>query len=327
MSKLRDKLVQAIRSSMALSCTYYIFSDFWTRMRFRMGNINTESGTIHSSLSLQSSLNYIYEVFSDYKRYSSIASFYGRVAEVGPGDNCGVGLLFLADGCFSVDLVDRFYSRRNPDAHAQIYSTLLESDANLNASFKHADLNNESTFSGINRYYGPEAAAESFFINHKGYDFIVSRAVLEHLYNPLNALTKMVEALNVGGLLLHKVDLRDHGLFSKQFHELKFLEVPDWLYPLMTSASGRPNRVLVNGYKKCMVKMNLETQFLVTHLAGVGDINPHRIYSEIPLDLRQKAITYVQSVRHKFATSFHDVSDEDLSIAGVFIIARKTNPG
>ena len=75
-----------------------------------------------------------------------------------------------------------------------------------------------------------------------------------------------------------------------------------------------------------MTTLCLDTQLLVTRLAGVGDINPHRIYSEIPLDLRRQSIRYVQSVRHRFATSLHDVSDEDLSVAGVFIIARKINP-
>jgi len=149
--------------------------------------------------------------------------------------------------------------------------------------------------------------------------------VFEHCYDPLSALLKMTDALNLGGMLLHKVDLRDHGMFSKHFHELKFLEIPDWLYPLMTCASGRPNRVLLHRYKQCMAGLPLDTKFLVTHLAGVGDIIPHRIYSDIPLNLRQQAINYIQSVRHKFADSLHNVSDEDLSVAGMFIVARKVN--
>ena len=34
--------------------------------------------------------------------------FHGRAAEVGPGDLSGVGLKLLGEGCFHVDLVDRF---------------------------------------------------------------------------------------------------------------------------------------------------------------------------------------------------------------------------
>ena len=326
MNKLKNSLVKAIRSSMFLSCAYYFATNLWINMRYRMGRISTDSGTIHSSLSFQESLDYIYEVFTDYKRYGGITAFYGRIAEVGPGDSCGVGLLFLADGGLSIDLVDRFYSHRDSKTRAKLYRTLLESHPSLTPLVEQVDFNNEKTFSGINRYYGPEAAAECFFSTHTGYDFIVSRAVFEHLYDPLIALTKMADALNLGGVLLHKVDLRDHGLFSQHFHELKFLEVSDWLYPLMTCAAGRPNRILLHRYKECLTKLHLDTQFLVTRLAGVGDINPHHIYSEIPLDLRRQSISYVQSVRHRFATSLHDVSDEDLSVAGVFLIARKVNP-
>lgn len=326
MATIGTFLVKTVRSSILLSCAYYLCTDILTRIRFRTGDIKTESGTIHSNLSLQASIDYIYEVFTDYKQYTGITSFHGRIAEVGPGDNCGVGLLFLADGCLSVDLVDRFYSRRDSGVQAEIYRVLLERHNDIAAFIEQAESNNEDTFSGINRHYGPEAAAEIFFSTHTGYDFIVSRAVLEHLYDPLTALRKMAEALKPDGMLMHKVDLRDHGLFSRHFHELKFLEIPDWLYPLMTCASGRPNRVLLHRYEQCIAKLPLDAKFLVTRLAGVGDIIPHRIYTDIPLYLRQQAINYIQSVRYKFADSFHGVSDEYLSVAGVFIVARKINP-
>lgn len=323
MDKLKDRLARGVRSSTFASCAYYFSTDLWARLRFKTGYINTRSGTTHSSLPLQASLDYILEVFTDYKRYGEVTSFYGRIAELGPGDNCGVGLLFLADGSSSIDLIDRFYSERDSRAHAQIYRTLWDQHPSIAPFVEHADLNRENSFSGIQRQYGPEASAERFFCNHKGYDFIVSRAVLEHVYDPLIALTRMTDALNPRGMLLHKVDLRDHGLFSLRFHELKFLEIPDWLYPLMTRGSGRPNRILLHRYKQCMARLPLETKFLVTRLAGVGAIDPHLIYADIPADLRQRAIDYVQSVRHRFGDSLQDVSDEDVSVAGVFLVARK----
>jgi len=77
-------------------------------------------------------LAYIEEVFNDSKRYSGVRRFSGRVAEVGPGDNCGVGLLFLTGGYESVDLVDRFYSKRN----SQLSAKLGDFDVNNETSFK-----------------------------------------------------------------------------------------------------------------------------------------------------------------------------------------------
>lgn len=298
-------------------------SDCLISMRYRCGKIDTKSGSAHSSLSVDKSVSYVDEVFSDYKKYSKVLRFGGRVAEVGPGDNCGIGLLFLKDGCASVDLVDRFYSKRNTQSQAVIYQAMWHMNRGLDPFLKDSNLEDEGTFKGIKRWYGAEAAAEEFFIMHTGYDFIVSRAVFEHLYDPLLSIKIMVNALNPGGMLLHKIDLRDHGMFSTAFHELKFLESTDWLHKRMTMASGRPNRFLLHEYRKCLEENSIMFDLLITQLAGVGDIVPHVKYGDIPQLLRQKSINYVQSVRHRFASSFRSVSDEDLSVSGVFIIARK----
>jgi 2-polyprenyl-3-methyl-5-hydroxy-6-metoxy-1,4-benzoquinol methylase len=58
---------------------------------------------------------------------------------------------------------------------------------------------------GLCRYQMP---AEEFFLSHHGYDFILSCAVIEHLYNPLAALRAMAKALNPGGVMIHAVDCR-----------------------------------------------------------------------------------------------------------------------
>ena len=97
-------------------------------------------------LSIDSSLTYIEKVFNDYKYYSGVQRFKGRVAEVGPGDNCGVGMLFLADDCESVDLVDRFYSNRNSQQQALIYQALIDRHPQSIAKFCDFDINDETSF-------------------------------------------------------------------------------------------------------------------------------------------------------------------------------------
>jgi SAM-dependent methyltransferase len=314
---------QLIKGSFPMACGYYLLSDWATGLRYRGGSIDTESGTAHSAMSADESVRYVEEVFADYKNYAGVTHFYGRVAEVGPGDNCGVALLFLNDGCVSVDLVDRFYSRRNVRSQAVIYRSIWNRYSGLSPFLAKADLEDERTFKGIERRYGATAAAEEFFVPHTGYDFIVSRSVFEHLYDPLLAIKRMTSALNPGGMLLHKIDLRDHGMFSTKFHELKFLESPDWLHRWMTKASGRPNRVLVHRYRECLEAIQVRFDILITRLASVGDIIPHRAYWDIPEELRKKSLASVRSARHRFASSMRRISDEDLSVAGVFIVARK----
>ena len=79
-----------------------------------MGSSLSDSGATHSNNSKNESLAYIKEVFDDYKTYGGVENFKGTIAEIGPGDNFGVALSMLADGAGQVDLLDRFYSKRDP---------------------------------------------------------------------------------------------------------------------------------------------------------------------------------------------------------------------
>ena len=306
-----------------LTCAYYLVDNALGKWRGYTGNIETESGTAHVGLPVDDSLAYIEGVFADYKRYSGVGRFGGRVAEVGPGDNCGVGLMCLADGCTSVDLVDRFYSKRDAAQHAAIYRALIERYPDRFARLGDFDVHDEATIPGLKRYYGESASAERFFTEPDRYAFIVSRAVLEHVYDPPRAIVNMVAALEPGGMLLHKVDFRDHSMFSDFMHELKFFEVPDFLYPRMTRDTGRPNRVLIDTYRRVLTEVIPDHELLVTRLAGVGDIEPHLPYERIDAGRRKAAVDYVRSVRSKFAKSLREISDEDLSVAGIFLVARK----
>jgi SAM-dependent methyltransferase len=312
-----------IKNSFWGICALIVRDNLQAWWRFRFGDIETDSGMTHAGKSLDSSLRYIEEVYADYKRYSGVSRFYGRIAEVGPGDNCGVALMFLADGCESVELVDRFYSKRSSGQNADIYRALISRHPQLAARLGAADASDEASFKGLFRRYGESASAENFFVQSTGYDSIVSRAVLEHVYDPKNAIRRMATALNPGGMLLHKVDFRDHDMFSKCFHELKFLEVPDWLYPRMTRNNGLPNRVLVHEYRLVLRDVLPDHKILVTRLAAVGDIDPHLPYECISDSLKKKSLAFVRSVRQRFARSMLSVSDEDLSVAGIFVIARK----
>lgn len=305
-------------------CAYHLCNNVKAFIALKMGRLESLSGMTHADKDISSSLTYINEVFMDYKYYGRVKQFHGRVAEVGPGDNCGVGLLFLRDGCDSVDLVDRFYSKRNSPQQAAIYRMLTAGNPSSGSkSPGDADLYDDDSFAGVKRFYGEKASAELFFETHKDYDFIVSRAVLEHVYNPALALMRMASALTPEGMMLHKVDLGDHGMFSPQFHELKYYEVPDWLYKRMTKSAGYPNRVLINQYNYIMKQTGLDFTFLVTRLAGAGEIRPHVPYEDIQDSYRKEASRYVRSVRKRFAASFSNLSDEELSITGFFVVARK----
>jgi SAM-dependent methyltransferase len=269
------------------------------------------------------SVKYIEDVVADYRYYGGITEFCGRVAELGPGDNCGVALLLVADGCKHVDLVDRYHSHRDVQQQAAIYGRLAHRHERLRTLLAGVNLEDEMSFPGICRFHGARAAAEEFFLDHRGYDCIVSRAVGEHLYDPVSALRRMAAALNPGGLLLHKIDLRDHEMLSLAHHELKWLEVPDWFFPHMTRASGRPNRVLAHEYRRVAEECGLGYRLLITHLAGHGDIVPHLEYDAIDIEIRTRAEQYVEHHRRRFAQSLRGLEARDLATTGIFLVARK----
>ena len=121
---------------------------------------------------------YVDRIFDEYKFYSGVDHFHGRAAEIGPGDLSGVGLRLLADGCDHVDLADRFKSKSDPAVQEAVNKEIVS---------KYPGANVAKLF----RHYGESAAAETFFRANKGYDFIFSCAVLEHVYDPVGALQAM----------------------------------------------------------------------------------------------------------------------------------------
>jgi len=316
-------IVQFLRRNVVSGCFLFLVHNQLGKIKLLIGNIGTNSGTVHSDLTVADSISYIDRVFNEYKSEAGIDRFYGRAAEIGPGDNCGVGLCLINDGCDSVDLVDRFYSRRNDIQHQEIYRRLIVKSDRLRSIM--GDAVSEKEFSGINRYYGNSASSEKFFNNNTGYDLIVSRAVLEHVVDPITSIKKMSAALNPGGLMMHVVDLKDHGMFtSVGYAPTKFLEIPQWFYKEMTQAVGRPNRIPISAYRNIVSECGLDATFKVTQLIGQEKLDKPCLYEEIDESDRQKAINCVASMRHRLARILRKETDKDLSIAGFFLVAKKS---
>jgi len=321
---MKSFLKKQLKKYTILQCLVRVIYNILSHIRFCSGKITTDSGTTHNQLSLKDSVYYINTVFKDYKNYGSISHFHGQVCELGPGDSSGVALSILADGATKVDLADRFYSQRNVGYHAQVYQALAAQNPQIGDLLKTANLQDEGTFPNIKRYYGSQAAGESFFQGRSStYNFIVSRSVLEHATDPLLTLESMYRALKPGGYLLHKVDLRDHGMFTPDHHDLKFLEIPQSIYWAMTHHSGLPNRVLINRYRACVARLGGESRFFITQLAYAGPVEPHVPFNEIPKKLLGTALSGLEKHKKKFSSVFRNLPENDLIVAGFFLILKK----
>ena len=282
----------------------------------------TRSGARHAGGNVDASIEYITSVFNMYKKAAAVELFYGKVAEIGPGDSCGIGLMFLADGCSQVDLVDRFFSLRDKHHQQSVNRALVERLPQLSSLLRNNDYA-ESSFSHLSRYYGESAAAETFFKANNDYDFIVSCAVLEHVYDPLGALASAASALKPGGMMLHQIDCRDHGQFSQNCHELKFLELPDRLYSPLQWRGG-PNRVRLSAYLAVLRKMGLNFTVYVNSMAGIAEEIPHGTrLADVPEPVLRVSRQYVADVRRRLAEPFRSMSDEDLLITRFLVVAKK----
>jgi SAM-dependent methyltransferase len=300
-----------LRKTTVGACALFMLDNQLAKVRLAYGDLNTNSGMAHDGLKLEESLAYIDWVYGDYRDEAGVNKFYGRIAEIGPGDNCGVALRFVADGAEKVDLVDRFYSRRDDRHNSEVYRALIEREG-LAA---YAGKDREDQFGRIERHYGARASAEQFFADHGDYDFIVSRAVMEHVASPPLSIQRMKSALKPGGTMIHVVDLKDHGMFTAyDFHELKFLEIPEWIYPEMTRATGRPNRVPLSTYRNllpgCAVK--------ITSLVGGERLEPIE-YEAIPCGQRDAAIAYVRKHKARLQPRFRKEDERDVSVSGFIV--------
>ena len=301
----------------------YVVDDLGWGLRERLGRIQSESGSTHRGVATEESVGYVEKVFNDYRTYGALECLSGAAAEVGPGDNAGVALLLQAAGCETVELIDRFRSRRSLDQQRRIYQELAVRNG-IHQPGKPGSWDDER-LPGITWSLG--SSAEAYFARRahdrrRGFDLIVSRATLEHLYDPLGALRSMAACLQPGGRMVHKIDFRDHGMFTPAHSELTFLRFPAPLHHQMTRRSGRPNRVLLHRYRELAEELgrsgDLQVTILVTSLVGEGEVVPHVPFGALPSQARQRAVAGVEAERHRFAREFAAVTPEDLAVTGIF---------
>ncbi|WP_341704117.1 methyltransferase domain-containing protein [Ferrovibrio sp.] len=315
-------LTSLVKRILPLACAYYLAAGWARRRRLRSGIIRTRSGNRHAALDVEASLAYIEGVWRDYLAWADRPALTGDLVEIGPGDNFGVALLFLAHGARSVIAIDKFESERDPARQDAIYRALGERHG-LAALFDgapgEAAIRNLTYLPGMpaERFFGPDAPAS---------DAVISRAVLEHLDDPLAALDAMWAGLRPGGILLHRIDLRDHGMFAGA-HPLSFLTIGTGLYRAMTAETGWPNRILLPAYRDFLARRGWPARTGITRLAGVAGEFPALAWDDLPAAARQQALACVRKIRPRLAAPFRDLADEDLAVSGFVLVAEKPPAG
>lgn len=223
--------------------------------------------------------------------------------EYGPGDLPGVAALMVARGAGKVYCVDRFPLVQLSDKNAQVMRDLMQrcsaSERARLASCLRQPSNPASGFAPERIEYLVRPSGLSGM--REQVDMVFSRAVLEHVDDLHATFHDMVAALKPGGLAIHQIDLRSHGLHKH--NPLDFLAWSPAAWRWMYSAKGVPNRWRVDTYRRIVGALDVEVQQLEpTALAPAEQI---------------------RSVRPLLAAPFQGISDEDLACLGFWLVFRK----
>jgi SAM-dependent methyltransferase len=318
--------------SKTLIIAHRIFDNWRRRRAFKAGNTVSAYGSTHEHWSLEKSVSYIDLVYREYIEYSGLTpeAFRGsRILEVGPGDNFGVALKFLAvAGAEKVVCLDKFYSERNVDQQTRIYQELRKQ---LNADEakvfdesikleKGIDLNPER----VQYIYGHGVEEADQILEPGSFNFILSRAVIHNVYDIERGFEAMDRLLAPGGYMLHKIDLSDENMFSSRgMHPLTFLTIPERIYFLMASDSGKPNRKLIGDYREQMVKRGYDTKILISTVLGEGPLPRYKETIEQGVDYGNKTVSLINEIRSNLAAPYRKRSEAELATTGIFLVGTK----
>jgi SAM-dependent methyltransferase len=328
------QLKNLAKKSKTLVIANNIYDNWRTRRRFQRGRIESDYGSTHGNLrfSVGESVGYVERTFQDYLTYSGLPreAFRGRrILELGVGDSYGVALLFLAHGASQVFCIDKFYSERDAAHERNIYLALREKlGGEERARFDDAvrldegiELNPEK----LKAVYGTGAEDADRIPDIGTFDFIISRGVLQSVHETDAAFAAMDRLLAPGGVMMHKMDLRDLGTFINYgMHPLTHLTVPAPLYRMMVADTAKSNRRLSDYYRRKVDEYGYDAKIFVTILAGqAGELEPHKERPQLGVDYTEETVELVRRIRPKLSAEFRDLSDEDLMVSGIFMVARK----
>ena len=303
-----------------------IASSFYRRLRFALGRIESTTGSNTTGQEIEAAAAYIRRTFDDYACYGGLtdADIAGAsLLEVGPGDSLGTGLLFLSRGAARYTAIDKFYSQHD-NARAEAIYKVLRRDLppQQQAAFDAAR---------VETVYGHGAQEAGKVFAPASFDGILSRAVLHEIYEAEEAILALDRVLKPGGWMVHKIDLRDDGLFSgRGFHPLEFLTISAPVYWLMAYDTDKTCRRPLSSYREIMQRLGYEAKFLVTGIiekqgyqSTENPTGAGKERLEAGVDYGEEYTRLVAAIRPRLQPPFRAMPDSDLLTASVFLVARK----
>jgi len=307
------------------------------RLKFRLGRIDSFSGSTTHRISVAEAARYQNQIYEDYVQYGELTPDKIRnstVVELGPGDNIGALLRFIAAGASRVFGADHFYSTHDIEHERAIYlevrSGLSQEERRRFDEAVQLEPRLEFNSDRVKYVYGKGAQDIDEVVEPGSIDLVVSRGVLQEVYEIDRAFRAMDRILKPGGTMVHKIDLRDYGMFSSLgFHPREFLTVPGWAYHWMAFNTDKPSRRMLNYYREKMARMNYEAEFYITgvvsnpYQAVQPEIIPHKKSLEKGVDYFDAHQRLIDEIRPRLQPQFRGLNDQELLAAATMMVGRK----
>lgn len=234
-----------------------------------------------------------------------------RVLEIGPGASWGNGVYWLHAGAATYTSMDRFHSRRVTPLWVQRYKDVLALNTFNPHGFQLDDIlrqGGEGFEIDGDRIRFEDGDFSSNTFKDESFDLLYSMAVLEHMADMEEQIAAMYRVLAPEGLMIHKIDLREHNTRLRQVPDkstsLKFLEysTEEWekMYP--------------PGSRDYINRLRKPDYLRLFEAAGFEVAHTQIIPFNVPAD---------QSIYDKIHKEFHGHHVDDLIASTVRIDLRK----
>jgi len=189
------------------------------------------------------------------------------IIEIGPGDYLTSGVAFLAYGVSRYATLDRFMGDVNTAEARYWYQATAQHWAAFFPDTPFPDWLDPEQF--------PEAYMDKIDIYRTGietlnaqetgqFDVVCSFYVGEHVQDIESYAQKTADLLKEDGIAIHLVDFGPHDCWRQYDDPWTFLQFPTWLWHLMGSNRGTPNRFRFHEFSEAFAKAGLTTKDVQT---------------------------------------------------------------
>jgi hypothetical protein len=223
------------------------------------------------------------------------------ILELGPGDVLTSGLSLLAAGARSYTVIDRFIGDYQTPGAKDWYRGIRQAWPRMFPQHPWPEYLEADAFPG--RY--PErvevlsGAVEEAATDRK-YDVVCSYQVGEHVTDIESFAALNARLLKPDGTGVHRVDFSAHAIWALYEDPLTFLRFPEWLWSLMGSNRGLPNRRRYHEFCAAFERAGLKTKVTDLEFCSEESVRKARLakrFQGMPYDsLRTGAAVFICSL-------------------------------